>query len=90
MKKYTKSEWISEGIKRFGQDFSNWKFKCPHCGNVASGKEFRDLGVEDPNVMYLECIGNYDKTKGCDWKAYGFLNSCTVTVDDQPVFDFGE
>ncbi len=86
-KKYTQEEWRMEGRKRFGLDFENWKFKCPKCGNVASGAEFKEAGAE-PNAIYSECIGRYVKGKGCDWAAYGLFDICTVHVDGVPVFDF--
>lgn len=85
----TQEEWRKEGRKRFGLDFKNWKFKCPHCGNIASGAEFKEAGAE-PNAIYQECIGRYVKGKGCNWAAYGLLDICTVRVDDVPVFEFGE
>lgn len=86
-KKYTQEEWRMEGRKRFGLDFENWKFKCPKCGNVASGAEFKEAGAET-NAIYSECIGRYVSDKGCDWAAYGLFDICTVHVDDVPVFDF--
>lgn len=86
-KDYTAEQWLAEGKHRFGEDFEDWKFVCPKCGNVASGMEFKALGA-DINVIYTECIGRYDKNKGCDWAAYGLFDICTVHVDGQPVFDF--
>jgi DNA-binding transcriptional regulator YiaG len=55
-KTYTPEEWRAEGKRRFGEHFEDWKFKCPSCGNIASGKEFKDAGAE-PNDMYQTCIG---------------------------------
>jgi len=86
-KEYTKDQWLEEGKNRFGEDFINWKFICPRCGNIASGEDFKKLGAT-PNDIYCNCIGRYDKNKGCDWAAYGLLDICTVHVDGQPVFDF--
>lgn len=85
---YTRDEWLAEGEKRFGKNFEDWKFKCPRCGNVASGKDFKEAGVKEPNVMYCECIGRYVKRKGCDWAAYGLFDICRVHVDGNPVFEF--
>ena len=89
MKSYTQEEWRMEGRKRFGLDFKNWKFKCPNCGNIASGAEFKEAGAE-PNAIYQECIGRYVKGKGCDWAAYGLFDICTVKVDGIPVFEFAD
>lgn len=88
-KTYTVDEWKAEGEKLFGKDWENWKFKCPSCGNVASGKEFKDAG-QDPNAMYCECIGRHVKGKGCDWAAYGLFDICNIHVDGQPVFEFAQ
>ena len=86
-KEFTKDEWLAEGAKLFGANFEDWKFKCPKCGNVAYGKDFKDAGV-NPNAMYCECIGRHVKGKGCDWAAYGLFDICTVHVDGHPVFEF--
>lgn len=88
-RKYTKTEWLAEGKRRFGTNFEDYKFVCPRCGRVNTGKEFREAGAE-PNAMYCECIGRYDESKGCDWAAYGLFDICTVEVDGQPVFDFAD
>lgn len=88
-KEYTLSAWLEEAEKRFGKKIEDWRFKCPRCGNVAAGAEFKKAGAE-PNSIYCECIGRYVKDKGCDWAAYGLFDICTVHVDGQPVFDFAE
>lgn len=88
-KSYTKEEWLAEGKKRFGEYYEDYKFRCPRCGNVASGQEFKTAGAKPP-AMCCECIGRYVKGKGCDWAAYGLLDICTVHVDGQPVFEFAE
>lgn len=87
MKNYTQKEWLAEGTKLFGTDYTNYRFKCPRCGNVATGQEFKDAG-KDVNAMYCECIGRHVKDKGCDWAAYGLFDICKVHVDGIPVFEF--
>lgn len=86
-KKYKKEEWLAEGKSLFGENFEDWKFVCPRCKRINTGKEFKEAGAE-PNSMYCECIGRYDKTKGCDWAAYGLFDICNVEVDGNPVFEF--
>jgi hypothetical protein len=88
-KEYTKAEWLSEGERLFGKNFEDYKFVCPRCKRINTGREFKDAGAE-PNAMYCECIGRYDKTKGCDWAAYGLFDICTVHVDGHPVFEFAD
>lgn len=103
MTKQTLEEWMNEGKERFGDDFSNWKFKCPACGHVSSIKEFKEFGA-DPNDAYQKCIGRVngkgtkdqtDLGNGCNWAAYGLfgtLGEGRTVISDQGnevnVFDF--
>lgn len=62
------------------------RFRCPACGHVASGLDFKALD-EDPISAPVECLGrvqtprasNADKVARpggpCDWAAYGFLGT---------------
>ncbi|MBR2591577.1 MAG: hypothetical protein IKD62_01245 [Oscillospiraceae bacterium] len=70
----------------------DWRFKCPRCGNVATGHEFKDAGTE-PDAMAQECIGRYVNGKGCDWAAFGLFDICTAHIHYKgdkwiPVFEF--
>lgn len=85
-------EWIAEGQRRFGENFTNWKFICPVCKNVASGQEFKDLGAK-PAAMYQECIGRYhlsakrafgDEPAGkgpCDYALFGLFRLPGVIIE---------
>ena len=60
-KDYTQEEWMKEGKRLFGEEFLNWKFKCPMCGNIQTPEEFRkfkDNGAS-PDSARQECIGRY-------------------------------
>ncbi len=81
----TVQEWLEEGKRLFGEDFSKWKFRCPACGHIASGQEFKELKA-DPNDMYQICIGRIngkgtdgmkgkDEGNGCNWAAYGLFGN---------------
>lgn len=83
----TAAEWLAEGERLFGPDYTKWRFKCPHCGRVTTGQEFKDAGA-DTDDIYNNCIGRFDKSKGCDWAAYGLFDICNTHVEGQPVFDF--
>lgn len=83
--KQTLKEWLDEGKERFGDDFLKWRFKCPACGHVASGQDFKDAGA-DPNDMYQACIGRHngkgadgmkgkDEGFGCNWAAFGLFGN---------------
>ena|SRR5690606_32180606 len=103
MIKQTLKEWLDEGKERFGDDFTKWKFECPACGHVNTGKEFADLGI-DLNSMYNECIGRHTgkgspqkgDSSGCNWAAYGLfgtLGKGRIILNDgkeSEVFDFAE
>lgn len=103
MLKQTLKEWLNEGKERFGEDFAKWRFKCPACGHVNTGKEFKDLGI-DLNSMYNECVGRHtgkgsprkDDSSGCDWAAYGLfgtLGKGRIVLNEgkeSEVFDFAE
>lgn len=83
------SAWKSEAERRFGKNVEDWRFRCPHCGRVTSGREFRAAGAK-PDDIYNQCIGRFDETKGCDWAAFGLFDICTTHVAGMPVFDFDE
>ncbi|OQA48395.1 MAG: hypothetical protein BWY46_01402 [Firmicutes bacterium ADurb.Bin300] len=80
--KYTQEEWLAELKKRFGDDKTKWAFKCPACGKVSTGQEFKDAGAE-PNDIYQTCIGRHtgkgsptkDSKDGCDWAAFGLFGT---------------
>lgn len=101
----TLQEWLEEGNQRFGNDFANWKFKCPACGHVASGQDFKELNA-DLNDMYKICIGRAngkgtsngkDEGHGCNWAAFGLLGNLgegrtIITKENKEiqVFDFAD
>ena len=69
MKEYTREQWIAKGERLFGslkENFMRWRFKCPHCGNVATVAEFKDLGAKFADEATKHCIGRYTRSKGCD------------------------
>jgi hypothetical protein len=86
MKEYTHQQWLDELKSRFGENIIDWAFKCPACGKVSTGKEFKDAGAA-PDDMYQTCIGRFNgKGKpyldgkgpykdGCDWAAYGLFGT---------------
>ena len=99
--KLTQKEWNEKGTKLFGENYKDWKFKCPSCERVTATHEFeqfKDKGAT-PNSAYQECIGRYTGGRSgphkCDWCAYGFLRGPHVVVAEDdgteiPVFPFAE
>ena len=97
MKEYTHQQWLDEIKSRFGENIMDWAFKCPACGKVSTGKEFKDAGAA-PDDMYQTCIGRFNGKgrsyldgkgpykDGCDWAAYGFFGTmnkgCIVIAEN--------
>lgn len=65
----TQDELLTEARDRFGNDPLDWAFRCPGCGDVASGYDFRKALEENPrknrdssptiasDIVGQECIG---------------------------------
>lgn len=65
----TQAELLAEARERFGQDPRDWAFRCPHCGDVANGRDFSRALADHPrthadgskviasDVLGQECIG---------------------------------
>jgi hypothetical protein len=65
----TQAELVAEATERFGADPLAWAFRCPSCGDIATGADFRDALAENPrrhrsgaaviasDVVGQECIG---------------------------------
>jgi hypothetical protein len=78
----TQAELMAEAKAAFGDDWLDWAFKCPSCGDVASFRDFYDAGT-DAATGGQECIGRYLGAlkvpaaayagRGCDWVAYGLF-----------------
>lgn len=76
----TQDEMVATLRERFGDDPMRWAFKCPHCGDIATGKHFREALAANPrtrrdgtrltasDVLGQECIGRLtgalDKRRG--------------------------
>lgn len=86
-------DWREEGRRLFGNNMAKWRFKCPNCGIIYEAHELLDAGAKQENCSPPEeCVGRYDKGRGCNWAAYGFLDICKVHVSNGewnlPVFEF--
>ncbi|MFJ4785090.1 VVA0879 family protein [Streptomyces sp. NPDC088794] len=66
----TQAELIAEATERFGSDPLKWAFRCPSCGDIANGEDFRQALAEHPrtnlrtdepliasDIVGRECIG---------------------------------
>jgi hypothetical protein len=82
------AEWREEGKRRGNGSLLDAPFVCPACGNVATARQFKDLG-ENPNDASQECIGRaklkhgtpkdqvgeWGKKRPCNWAAYGLMGT---------------
>lgn len=92
----TLDEWEADGKRRFGEDFLDWKFKCPACGYVQTPRQFKESGIE-PEKAYFNCASRYDigGKKICKWTTGGLLNLGGRYVVDKKyiprlIFDFAD
>ena len=63
------SEWLDEGVKRFGRDVTNWKFQCPQCKRIYSVGEYPDACDERRKLLQAakKCI---DRHRGCTYQYF--------------------
>ena len=99
---YTQKEWLNRGKELFGDDFMDWRFVCPVCGNIQTILDFKKINVEPNGVFYFSCIGRYIKDSDgdifngkepCNYTSGGLLTLNDVFVIDPegekvPVFAF--
>jgi len=86
---YALAEWLAEGKRRFGEDYGQWRFVCPVCGNIAAIEDYRryrDKGAS-PDSATSECIGRYTGAKSsfngvkpCNYAGYGLFRLSPVRV----------
>lgn len=92
----TLQEYRAEAARRFGPDILDIAHVCPRCGDVATLREFRDLGS---HAHGMDCIGRllgalegsrrHDRKgqvhgnapRGCDWTAYGLFPGAWTVID---------
>lgn len=82
----TQEQLLDLLTERFGTDPMAWAFKCPGCGDVATGQDFRDALDADPrhnrdgsattasDVIGQQCIGRFLgvlSTPATVWKGRG-------------------
>lgn len=81
---YTPEQLAAELSRRFGPDPMAWAFRCPGCGDVATGQDFRDAVAQLPEddqprdasaFLGQMCIGRLrgalDATRWRGWATAG-------------------
>ncbi|MBB0232555.1 VVA0879 family protein, partial [Streptomyces calidiresistens] len=46
----TQAELLAEARAAFGNDPLTWAFRCPNCGDVATGQDFRHALITHPRT----------------------------------------
>jgi phage FluMu protein Com len=90
MTKLTEKEWHAEGVKRYGDDKKEWKFRCPSCKVSTQVQEWLDN--EAQNQIAFSCIGRStgsenslgSKEQPCNYAGGGLfkLNPLTIIYPD--------
>ena len=97
MKELTLVEWRKQGKYLYGPDVTNWKFRCPSCGNIQTIREFHDLpGAKPSDAAFTTCIGRYtglqngkmkasiySSTKPCLYTLHGLINLAEIAIVDE-------
>ena len=92
--KMTYDEWMAEGKKRFGDDFTEWRFVCPICGNVAAVGDFKPYKHQGAtsDTATEQCFGRFTGTlhkafatraelgRPCDYALFGLFRLPGVIV----------
>jgi hypothetical protein len=104
--KISYEDWEKEGIKRYGEDKKEWRFKYPNCSFVQTFNNFLKQGAtkEDAQGMIgFSCIGRImqnckgelgNKIAPCNYAGGGLFrfNPIIITENgkEQGYFDFAD
>jgi hypothetical protein len=84
-RRITHDEWVREGMDIFGEECSEWEFKCPNCGCVQSFDDWVLLGIRPSEIgHYLGycCLGvAADNGLGCDCSLADLPELAALAVD---------
>ena len=89
MRRINHADWKAEAIKLYGEDSSQWEFRCPVCGHVTKVKDWQDAGAPEGQVAF-SCVGRHiDGARGafdgtgpgpCNYAGGGLFQMNPVTV----------
>lgn len=60
VRRITLAQWQAEGRERYGDNVAMWKFKCPSCGFVQTGMDYKAYNTPLKNIdlrLAFSCIG---------------------------------
>ena len=90
--------WFSEGVKRYGENMKEWKFRCPCCHEVFSIADWNRLKKTDRSPLPIQDCPNARNPEDielCIWSGFGSLNHVhirdeTIYILTTAVFDFAD
>lgn len=68
--------WQREGVRRFGSNIATWRFKCPSCGQIQTGDDYRRWGAPIRDIdrrLGFSCIGRTIAEANPSAKVVGFM-----------------
>ena len=91
----THAEWVAEAKAKYGNNMLDWVFKCPSCGHITKGQDWRDLNADEDYAT--SCIGRSttppsknhigSKVGPCNYAGYGLFQLNPVTITNCPATD---
>jgi len=92
----TRSEWYKAGVRRYGENQTAWKFRCPSCGEVFGIEDWTKKKISGLLPLQDCPLSINDNEKiFCIWNGFGSLN--LVHIKDEnwfwlttSVFDFAD
>lgn len=91
--KITHQQWMEEAKQRYGDRARDWRFVCPVCKTIQSGRDFLNYcdSEQASTVLGFSCIGRFmpnpsaafgdhKGTDACDYTTGGLLNVSPVRV----------
>jgi len=80
----TPEQLREECIRNWGKNPLDWKFICPRCHTIQSGRDLVNAGVKDNDVRKyaaFSCIGRFSDDVGCDWSLGGLFRIHELEVE---------
>jgi hypothetical protein len=88
------AEWHALGVKLYGPNMQDWKFKCVRCGHIQTGHDMARVAEDWKTEVFFSCIGRWTRDVGCNWTLGGLFTVHKREVISEggkvPVFLFAD